>query len=120
WDFFKSAEFWRGDLLLTPVPILDQCEELFTLHMSTAREMFLADLGCLIRGVPPTSLQQADSSITASSPQVHVVLSLREDFLGILEEGADHIPQILDHRFRLTPLSCETAVQAITCPAAVE
>jgi hypothetical protein len=77
-------------------------------------------LGHLIRGVPPASLQKADSNMTASPPQVHVVLSLREDFLGILEEGAEHIPQILDHRFRLTPLTCETAAQAITCPTSID
>ena len=32
WSFFKTVEFWQGDLLLTPVLILDQFEELFTLQ----------------------------------------------------------------------------------------
>ena len=31
WEFFKTAVFWRGDRLQTPVLILDQFEELFTL-----------------------------------------------------------------------------------------
>ena len=30
WHYFKTAEFWRGDLLLTPVLVLDQFEEMFT------------------------------------------------------------------------------------------
>src|ERR1700733_1766061 len=28
WSFFKTVEFWRNDLLMTPVLILDQFEEL--------------------------------------------------------------------------------------------
>jgi hypothetical protein len=53
WSFFKTAEFWRGDLLVTPVLILDQFEELFTLQGSEARTNFLSELGYLVRGVPP-------------------------------------------------------------------
>jgi hypothetical protein len=120
WTFFKSAEFWRDDLLLTPVLILDQFEELFTLQPEPARESFLSELGYLVRGVPPPSLPQVDSGVTNSVPSIRVVLSLREDFLGILEEAADHIPQIMDHRFRLTPLNCEAAAEAITGPAAID
>ncbi|HSO75759.1 MAG TPA: hypothetical protein VLU47_13060, partial [Blastocatellia bacterium] len=41
WSFFKTVEFWQGDLLLTPVLILDQFEELFTLQPEEARESFL-------------------------------------------------------------------------------
>jgi hypothetical protein len=45
---------------------------------------------------------------------------LREDFLGLLEEASDRIPQILDNRFRLAPLDCETAAEAITRPAQID
>ena len=56
WSFFKTAEFWRDDLLLTPVLILDQFEELFTLQSEEVRAQFLNELSYLIRGVrpPPT------------------------------------------------------------------
>jgi hypothetical protein len=120
WSFFKSVEFWRGDLLLTPVLILDQFEELFTLQPEEEREKFLSELGYLVRGIPPPSLPQIDSNVSNAPPTVRVVLSLREDFLGILEEASDRIPQIMDHRFRLGPLICETAAKAITGPAAVD
>jgi hypothetical protein len=50
---------------------------------------------------------------------VRIVLSLREDYLGFLEEAAEHIPQILDARFRLAPLDLHAAEQAIVGPAAV-
>ncbi len=53
WSFFKTAEFWRDDLLLTPVLILDQFEELFTLQSEEVRAHFLNELSYLIRGVRP-------------------------------------------------------------------
>ena len=60
WTFFKTVEFWRGDLLLTPVLILDQFEELFTLQPEQARELFLNELSYLVRGVRPPSAPDAD------------------------------------------------------------
>jgi photosystem II stability/assembly factor-like uncharacterized protein len=120
WSFFKTVEFWRNDVLLTPVLILDQFEELFTLQSQEAREGFLSELGYLIRGVAPPSQPRIESAASEAPPSIRVVLSLREDFLGLLEEASDHIPQILDHRYRLAPLSHEMAAKAITGPAAIE
>ncbi len=130
WHFFKTAEFWQGDLLLTPVVILDQFEELFTLQSAEARAAFLLDLGFLVRGVPPSTTPQTDVDqtkngdlhhvLTETPPALRLVFSLREDYLGSLEEAADWIPQILDHRFRLLPLSVEAAVEALTGPAEID
>ena len=120
WTFFKTAEFWRGDLLLTPVLILDQFEELFTLQSEQHRASFLTDLSYLVRGVHPPISAQTDGNLSESPPVVRIVLSLREDYLGFLEEAADHIPQILDHRFRLAPLTLDAASEAMTGPAAVD
>jgi photosystem II stability/assembly factor-like uncharacterized protein len=119
WSFFKSVEFWRGDLLLSPVLIVDQFEELFTLQSEEEREKFLSELSYLVRGIAPPQ-PQTDSNVSNSPPAVHVVLSLREDFLGLLEEASDRIPEIMDHRFRLAPLTFETAAKAITGPAAID
>jgi hypothetical protein len=130
WHFFKTAEFWQGDLLLTPVLILDQFEELFTLQSAEPREAFLSHLGSLVRCVPPSTTPQSDldasksgdlrNELTDTPPALRIVLSLREDYLGFLEEAADWIPQILDHRFRLTPLSVKAAAEAMTGPAGIE
>jgi hypothetical protein len=120
WTFFKTAEFWRGDLLLIPVLILDQFEELITLQSEQCRASFLADLSYLVRRVRPPSSVQTDANLGESSPAVHIILSLREDYLGFLEEAADHLPQILDHRFRLAPLSLAAATEAMTEPAALD
>jgi len=120
WSFFKTVEFWRNDILLTPVLILDQFEELFTLQSQEAREGFLSELGYLIRGVAPPSQPKIESASSEGPPSIRVVLSLREDFLGLLEEASDHIPEILDHRYRLAPLTYEMASKAITGPAEIE
>ena len=100
--------------------ILDQFEELFTLQSQEAREGFLSELGYLIRGIAPPSQRKIESKLSEGPPSIRVVLSLREDFLGLLEEASDHIPEILDHRYRLAPLSYEMASKAITGPAAIE
>ncbi len=117
WEFFKTVEFWAGDTLLTPVLVLDQFEELFTLQDEPAREALLAELGPLVRGVPPPEL--AHLAGLDSPPPLHLVLSLREEFLGMLDDAADRIPQIMDHRFRLTPLGRADAAAAMRGPAEV-
>jgi hypothetical protein len=119
WSFFKTAEFWRGDLLLTPVLVLDQFEELFTLQSEQARAHFLDQLSYLTRGVRPPTATPAAEELSEHAPAVRIVLSLREDYLGFLEEAAEHIPQILDARFRLAPLDLHAAEEAIVGPAAV-
>jgi len=121
WSFFKTAEFWRGDVLLTPVLILDQFEELFTLQSEQARAHFLNELSYLTRGVRPPSDDETPPGVELSEhpPVVNIVLSLREDYLGFLEEAAEHLPQILDARFRLAPLDLDAAQEAIVGPAAV-
>lgn len=117
WNYFKTVEFWRDDLLLTPVLLIDQFEELFTLQGQDARESFLRELGELVRGVPGT---RGDGPLDNAPPPLHVVISLREDYLGLLEEAADRIPQILAQRFRLLPMTADEALLAITGPAAVD
>ena len=121
WHFFKTAEFWLGDRLLTPVLVLDQFEELFTLHAPQTRAGFLRELGHLIRGIRPKVAAELAciELLTDAAPELRVVISLREDYLGSLEEAADNIPQILDHRFRLTPLTTSAAAEALEGPARV-
>ena len=123
WHYFKTVEFWRGDVLLTPVLVLDQFEELFTLQNPKTRAEFLRGLGYLVRGVRPEGLEaspdQGQPPLSDRPPNLRVVISLREDFLGLLEEAADNIPQILDHRFRLKPLGVADAAGAVEKPAGI-
>ncbi|UCH92163.1 MAG: tetratricopeptide repeat protein, partial [Candidatus Aminicenantes bacterium] len=53
-------------------------------------------------------------------PNIKVIISIREDYLGQLEEMYEDIPGILHHRLRLLPLSREQARQAILEPARVQ
>jgi hypothetical protein len=122
WHFFKTVELWEEDRLLTPVLFLDQFEELFTLQAPHTRAAFLRELGHLVRGVRPASNPPPDQEppLTDTPPDLRIVVSLREDFLGWFEEAADNIPQILDHRFLLRPLSVPAAINAMEGPARVQ
>lgn len=126
WHFFKTAEFWNQDRLLEPVVVLDQFEELFTLQSESHRSQFLDQLSYLVRGIRPTGPSDGGTSGTQeatlndSPPCAKVVISLREDFLACLEEMSNRIPEILEHRFRLLPLSREAAVKALLEPAAIK
>ncbi len=124
WHFFKTAEFWQGDQLLEPVLILDQFEEIFTLQSEEQRNAFIDQLSYLVRGVRPKLADSADgdagTALSDAPPRVKIVLSMREDFLANVEELSDRIPEILDNRFRLLPLSRANAAQAIERPSKVE
>ncbi len=110
WDLFAGIEIWRGDTLLTPVVVFDQFEELFTLDWDPDRRAeFIADFARLVHGDEgPLPLR------------MKVILSLREDALGELEELAGNVPSILRHRFRLKPLDLDQAREAIVEPALLE
>lgn len=112
WRYFKTAEFWIDDLLMTPVLVLDQFEELFTLVGQARREAFLDDFSQVVRGIGPTD--------DCTAPAIKVVLSLREDFLGLLDELSSRLPGVLDQRFRLLPLSHAAAAEAIESPLQIE
>jgi hypothetical protein len=112
-DLFSGAEFWSpNDELLHPVLVVDQFEELFTLHAPDARGDFIRQLAELMQGA------RQSRAVRAETPRLKVVLALREDFLAHLEELAHDIPAILHHRFRLGPLGREEARAAIVGPAA--
>ena len=123
--FFQSAEFWsRDDDLLKPVLILDQFEELFTLHGPAPRREFISQLAELVRGRTqrrqPLAAADGVAAPDTSASQVKIVLSVREDYLADLEELARDIPGILQRRFRIGPLAAENAREAIVQPAALQ
>jgi hypothetical protein len=124
WGFFKTAEFWsRGNDLLQPVLILDQFEELFTLHAPEPRHDFIAQLAELLRGRGATGrlpVTSSASGLDPGLPKLKIVLSLREDYLANLEDLARDIPGILQHRFRIGALTADNARDAIVKPAALE
>ena len=125
WRFFKTAEFWsEHNDLLRPVLILDQFEEIFTLHGPETRREFIGQLAELVRGRSATHRRDETSAsarpaLDDAPPDTKIVIALREDFLANLEELAGEIPAILHNRFRLGPLSLRAARAAITEPAGI-
>lgn len=125
WEFFKSTDLWMGEVLLTPVLVFDQFEELFTLQSGTFRAALGAQLGELAsRGLPARLYQRAEkgerSPYSDAPPDVKLILSLREEYLGGLEDLAPNVPAIFEQRFRLAPLGKEVARSAIIEPAKLD
>jgi hypothetical protein len=82
WEFFKTAVFWRGDRIQTPVLVLDQFEEIFTLQTEEFRRASAGELGELVNHRLPDRLRQrlqADQALGFSerAPDVKVLLSAK-------------------------------------------
>ncbi len=126
WRFFSTTEFWTpNDTLLTPVLILDQFEEFFTIHSSESRNAFISQLAELTRNRAPKAVKQSlttegSRSHTDAFPETKIIIAIREDYLGQLEEMSREIPGILQNRYRLPPLNRERAKKAIIEPAKLE
>jgi hypothetical protein len=115
WDLLDDLTIWRRDLLLTPVLVFDQFEEVFTLRDAAFRRELAEELGALATGIPPRGMAP-----TGSTPDLKLIISLREDYLGSLEEFSAAIPGLFHERLRLEPLSDQSARTAITAPALLE
>ena len=123
WELLSTALAWRGDLLLSPVLIFDQFEEVFTLRDKAFRDGLAEELGALAVGLAPKRLWPQDGRAPerfSARPDVKIVISLREDYLAALEEFTPAVPNLFRERLRLEPLTEEGAREAITKPAGLE
>ena len=125
WEYFKTVSFWEKEILLKPVLILDQFEEFFTLHSTESRRDFIQQLADVVNNTIPKELRESVSRgelfpYSEKPPNIKVIISIREDYLGQLEEMSKYIPDILHNRFRLLPLSREQARQAIVKPSQIK
>ncbi len=126
WEYFhrRDVDFWGPrNRLYTPVIVLDQFEEVFTLGQKTERSaarvaQFAADLESVIEHRPPDSVRERLDAHPEEAlaydfqrQPVQFVLSLREDFLPLLDPLRSRMPSLLPHRFRLERM---TAAQALT------
>lgn len=124
WAFLKTTDLWLRDTLLTPVLVLDQFEEIFTLQDAAFRRVLARELRDLAgRGLPESARRVRDRGgrlpYSSSPPELRVIMSFREEYLAFLEELVADVPAILEHRYRLTPLDGGRARRAIEAPAAV-
>jgi tetratricopeptide (TPR) repeat protein len=124
WGFFhdKTTEFWsRRNRVVTPVLVLDQFEEIFTLGQATpAAADVVGELAALIENRPSERLREAierdpDSAghYDFAKETCKVVLTLREDFLPELESLQRQIPSIAVNRMRLTRMTARQARDVI-------
>ncbi len=133
WERMKRLQFDLDGLPATPVLVFDQFEEVFTLgHSETSRRRFLGELADLanesmpetIRATLMDRLQQKDPLLSAQimqwwerQPDLRMVVSIRSDFLHLMDEISPLIPNILRNRYQLQPLNRRQAQAAIEEPA---
>ncbi len=117
WVFFRTALFWQGSKLFKPVLVIDQFEEIFSRQDRRRREAFADTLGELLRPQAPLGYQEHGGG---RKLDLRLVLSLRSDYVGQLEEIFPQVPQILGERYLLSSLSRKMAERAIREPARSE
>jgi hypothetical protein len=133
WEQMKRLEFDLNGLPAVPVLVFDQFEEVFTLtHSEQSRHDFLSELADLANETMPEATraslmqryQQGDAALTVErmqwwekQPDLRIILSIRSDFLHLLDQVSPMIPGILRNRYQLQPLSREKARVAIVQPA---
>ncbi|MFN0037114.1 MAG: hypothetical protein ACKVUS_18820 [Saprospiraceae bacterium] len=134
WEKMKRLEFDLNGLPVTPVLVFDQFEEAFTLaHSEESRHQFFSELADLANETMPEALRTVlleqfeygnvdveTMQWWEQQPNVRIVLSIRSDFLHMIDRVSKGIPGILRNRYELLPLDREKARTAIAQPAVQE
>ncbi len=131
WELLKNTQLEKDEKTQTPLLILDQFEELFTLNFDfAARLEFFNALSYLVSGDMPDEVFEhlaksgklSDKEIRdfEKPPLLKIVIALRSDMLHYLDEISMPIPSILRNRYQLLPLKDNAAREAIEKPAAAE
>jgi hypothetical protein len=138
WEQMKRLEFDREGIPATPVLVLDQFEETFTLlHTQASREAYLDQIADLANESTPNAIHNRLMALAAAQsgdtrevqemmqwwekqPELRVVISIRSDFLHLLDDISPRIPGILRNRYQLQPLNRVQAQEAIESPARAE
>lgn len=125
WAYLHRAdlEFWNArNFPVTPVFVLDQFEEVFTLGANLGESIarLRNDLGDLAENRIPEALKSALSGSEAQAGALQLrrmpyklLLSLREDFLPELESWRAAMPSLAKVRFRLLPMRPDQALAAV-------
>lgn len=147
WDFFHRHQFFDSDSSpATPVIVLDQFEEIFTLTQvehKTDVQAFFTELADVLNDVKPDRVIEAEVAINKQTAQPHtmtsrsgfvlqslsratlkyekspsfrIVFSLRDDSLYLLERSSAKIPALKTNRYNLRALDEQSALDVITKP----
>jgi len=125
WEHFhrRGAAYWTShNEPVTPVLVLDQFEEAFTLGRQTPERAalasaFLAELADLVEGRVPVALRArldaepaAAKSFDFNRHAYKALIAIREDFLADLEMLRAGMPSLAGNRMRLAALRGDAAV----------
>jgi WD40 repeat protein len=125
WEHFhrRGAAYWTADNQpATPVLVLDQFEEAFTLARQTPERAsmasaFLDELADLVVGRVPAALRARLDAEPATARQFDfsrhaykVLIAIREDFLADLEMLRGRMPSLAGNRTRLVALRGDAAL----------
>lgn len=139
--FYKLHEEGESHPIV-PILIFDQFEEIFTLQKDeNIIKKFFDELAGLLNNVCPKYLLQSTFEVEKinslpgrsslikkgliqrekrwdyiDETNLHIVLSLREDFLSYLERNIEHIPSLKHNRYCLLPLNEDQAAEVIMQP----
>ena len=147
WDFFHRHQFFDSDgSPVTPVIVLDQFEEIFTLTQvehKTDVQAFFTELADVLNDVKPDRVIEAEVANNKQTAQPHtmtsrsgfvlqslsratlkyekspsfrIVFSLRDDSLYLLERSSAKIPALKTNRYNLRALDEQSALDVIMKP----
>ena len=121
-----SETLWEGFHRLPDSPRLvvtfDQFEEIFTLGAGRpASDEFLIQLADLVENYYPASIRgQLARGKTLDFEHdrqpYHIILALREDFVGLLDRLRARMPAVMRARFAVQPFTEEKALEAVEKP----
>ena len=129
WEYLHRNDFelWSArNYLLTPLIVLDQFEELFTIgeRVPELVRAFRDDLGDLAENRIPAELAariEDDATVATRfqlrSRKYKLLISLREDYLPDLEGWRNLVPALGRSRVRLLHLQASDALAAVHKPA---
>lgn len=137
WEFFHRMQPQKDGHIITPLIVIDQFEEIFTLSKDAhSVRAFFEELADLFNDVMPDYLQldgalqksketgsifdgfqiKSTESYFEQEMSYHMVFVLREDYLSYLERYAVHIPALKQNRYGLLPITYRQAMEIITKP----
>ncbi|MBV9405309.1 MAG: hypothetical protein JO211_08185, partial [Acidobacteriaceae bacterium] len=128
WEYFHRREesFWdERNHLVTPVLVIDQFEELFTLgnarpQLTPKIREFVLQLADLAEGRPPDALHEClkerpedASRFVFGRHHYRILIGMREDFLAQLDDLRGIMPSIAANRKHLLPMDGEAALEVV-------
>lgn len=131
WLLFHDPAFGFLTGVASPAPrpvfLIDQFEEIFTLGERPMRRPVSHDfreaLAALVENRPPSALrarlesdEELSERINYRARTARVLLSLREDFLHVLERWRQFMPSLMENRLELRMLNGTQALEAVVRP----